>query len=160
MYNLALNYLQNCEEAEEVTQDVFVSVYQALESFQENSSLSTWLYRITINKCLDLLKAKQRKRRFAKLTSLFFEDSNELKHQPAEFNHPGILLEDKEALENLFKKINTLPTAQKTVLILHKIEDKSQTEVAEIMNLSRKAVESLMQRAKTNLSKMQSQSEG
>jgi RNA polymerase sigma factor (sigma-70 family) len=160
VYNLALNYVQNIEDAQEITQDVFVAVYQSLDSFQEASAVSTWIYRITINKCLDFLKAKQRKKRFAFFTSLFIGDSNDLKHHPYEINHPGILLENKEALENLFKKINALPDNQKTALILHKIEQKSQMDVAEIMNLSPKAVESLIQRAKTNLLKKRSGSEG
>lgn len=153
VYNLALNYVQNIEDAQEITQDVFVTVHNSLNTFQEQSAMSTWMYRITINKCLDFLKAKQRKKRFAFITSLFFENSNDLKHTPIENNHPGILLENKEALEQLLEKINSLPENQKTALILHKIEQKSQVEVAEIMNLSTKAVESLIQRAKTNLSK-------
>jgi RNA polymerase sigma-70 factor (ECF subfamily) len=160
VFNLALNYVQNVEDAEEITQDVFVSVYQSIHSFQENSSLSTWMYRITINKSLDFLKSKQRKKRFALLTSLFFDNSNDLKHNPPEFNHPGVLLEHKEALGKLFKVINELPNKQKTALILHKIEQKSQAEVAEIMNISPKAAESLIQRAKTNLSKKLDNSEG
>ena len=160
VYNLALNYVQNVEDAEEITQDVFVSVYQSLHSFQENSSLSTWMYRNTINKSLDFLKSKQRKKRFALLTSLFFDNSNDLKHNPPEYNHPGVLLEHKEALGKLFKVINELPNKQKTALILHKIEQKSQAEVAEIMNISLKAAESLIQRAKTNLSKKLDNSEG
>jgi RNA polymerase sigma-70 factor (ECF subfamily) len=160
VFNLALNYVQNVEDAEEITQDVFVSVYQSLHSFQENSSLSTWMYRITINKSLDFLKSKQRKKRFALLTSLFFDNNNDLKHHPPEYNHPGVLLEHKEALGKLFKVINELPNKQKTALILHKIEQKSQAEVAEIMNISLKAAESLIQRAKTNLSKKLDNSEG
>lgn len=159
VYNLALNYVQNMEDAEEITQDVFVSVFQSLNSFQENSSLRTWMYRITINKSLDFLKSKQRKKRFALLTSLFFDNSNDLKHNPPEYNHPGVLLEHKEALGKLFKVINELPNKQKTALILHKIEQKSQSEVAEIMNISCKAAESLIQRAKTNLSKKLDNSE-
>ncbi len=151
VYNLALQYLQNREEAEEITQDVFVSIHESLKSFKAESSLSTWIYRITINKSLDLIKSKKRIKRFAFFTSLFFRDEQQIKHEPKDFNHPGVLLEDKEALENLFKLINQLPDQQKTALILHKIESKTQMEVAEIMNISQKAVESLIHRAKTNL---------
>lgn len=160
VYNLALNYVQNIEDAQEITQDVFVNIYQSLNSFQEKSSMSTWIYRITINKSLDFIKAKKRKKRFAFLTSIFFDGTIELKYNPPEINHPGILLEDREELENLFKKINELPDNQKTALILHKIEQKSQIEVAEIMNLSPKAVESLIQRAKINLAKNIDQNKG
>jgi RNA polymerase sigma-70 factor (ECF subfamily) len=70
-----------------------------------------------------------------------------------DYNHPGIELEDKEALKLLFNKINLLPDNQKTAIILAKIEDKSIKEVAEIMEISIKAVESLLQRAKMNLTK-------
>jgi RNA polymerase sigma-70 factor (ECF subfamily) len=160
VYNLALHYVQNIEDAQEITQDVFVAVHQSFNSFQATSSISTWMHRITINKCLDFIKAKQRKKRFAFFTSLFFDDGNELKHNSIEINHPGILLEDKEALTNIFKQINALPPNQKTALILHKIEQKTQGEVAEIMDLSNKAVESLIQRAKTNLNKKLNNNEG
>jgi RNA polymerase sigma factor (sigma-70 family) len=160
VYNLTLHYVQNCEDAQEITQDVFVAVFQSLESFKEESALSTWIYRITINKCLDFIKAKQRKKRFAFITSLFFEGSSDLKYNPTEFNHPGIQLEDKEALETIFKHINQLSDTQKTALILHKIEQKTQIEVADIMNLSPKAVESLIQRAKSSLLKKLGKSEG
>jgi RNA polymerase sigma factor (sigma-70 family) len=153
VYNLCLQYLQNTEEAEEVCQDVFVQVHQHLSSFKHESSTSTWIYRITINKCLDTLKAKKRKKRFAFLQSIFNENSLELRHEPKEFNHPGILLEHKESMQVIFKCINMLKEEQKTALILHKIEQLSQQEIAEIMNLSRKAVESLVQRAKQNLKK-------
>jgi RNA polymerase sigma factor (sigma-70 family) len=151
VYNLTLHYVQNVEDAQEVTQDVFVSAHQSLDSFKHDSTIRTWLYRITINKSLDLIKAKQRKKRFANITSLFFENSAELKYNPAAIDHPGIELENKEATERIFRLINQLPDNQKTVLILHKIELRSQVEIAEIMDISPKAVESLMQRAKTNL---------
>jgi RNA polymerase sigma-70 factor (ECF subfamily) len=91
---------------------------------------------------------------------LFHDDGNELKNLGHNFNHPGILLEQKEALESLFQHINALPDNQKTALILSKLEQKSQKEVAEIMKLSTKAVESLLQRAKTNLAKKINPSEG
>lgn len=160
VFNLALQYVQNYEDAEEITQDVFVSIHQSIDSFNEQAQLKTWVYRITINKSLDFVKAKQRKKRFGFLTSLFYNDSNDIKHDTPHFNHPGIQLEHKEALENLFIQINQLPDNQKTALILSKIEQKTQVEIAEVMNLSPKAVESLVQRAKTNLSKKLNTSEG
>lgn len=160
VYNLALQYVQNAEDAEEITQDVFVSVYQNLESFRQDAKHSTWIYRITINKSLDFIKAKKRQKRFSFLTSLFNNETGEVKHQASDFNHPGVLMEEKEQLKNLFALINELPDNQKTALILMKIEGKSQTETAEIMTMTPKAVESLVQRAKSNLLKKLSSSEG
>ena len=61
VYNLAIHYLQNLEEAEEVTQDVFVKVYQKRSSFRAEATIKTWIYRITINQCLDYLRSKKRK---------------------------------------------------------------------------------------------------
>lgn len=160
VYNLALQYVQNSEDAEEITQDVFVSVYEKLDSFRQDSKHSTWLYRITINKSLDFIKARKRQKRFSFFTSLFHDETNEPKHQVSDFNHPGVMMEEKEQLRNLFTLINGLPDNQKTALILMKIEEKSQAETAEIMNLSPKAVESLVQRAKSNLVKKLNTSEG
>ena len=153
VYNLALHYVQNTEDAEEITQDVFLSVHQSLVNFKAQSNIKTWIYRITINKSLDYLKAQKRIKRFGLLTSLFFDNSNEIKFEQSDCKHPGIILEEKEGLGKLFKTINQLPDNQKTVLILSKIENKSQKEIAEIMNLSVKAVESLFQRAKNNIEK-------
>lgn len=152
-YNLALNYLQNKEDAEEVVQDVFVAIHRSLDKFEHQSTLSTWIYRITINKCYDFIKAKKRVKRFAFIQSIFGDNGYEIKHDKSDFNHPGVLLEQKEALENIFIAINKLAENQKMALILHKIEHLPQAQIAEIMGISAKAVESLIQRAKQNLIK-------
>ncbi len=160
VFNLALQYVQNIEDAEEITQDVFVNIHHSINNFKEESKISTWIYRITINKSLDYIKAKRRKKRFGFLTSLFYEDSGEVKHDVPNFDHPGVQLEHKEAIANIFLHINLLPPNQKTALILNKIELKSQNEIAEIMNISPKAVESLIQRAKANLTDKLNKNEG
>lgn len=160
VFNLALQYVQHLEEAEEITQDVFMAVHKSIHHFKEESKLGTWVYRITINKSLDFIKAKKRKKRFGIFTSIFFENSNDVKHEKPTFDHPGVQLENKEAIEKIFLHLNQLPEKQKTALILSKIEQKPQAEIAEIMNLSVKAVESLLQRAKKTLANKLSNSEG
>lgn len=154
VYNLALQYVQNAHDAEEITQDVFLAAYRSLDKFRNESSHNTWLYRITINKSLDFLKAKRRKKRFFWFTSELTENDS------IEFEHPGVLIENKEETAFIFSCINELPDNQKTALILNKIEQLSLAEIAGIMELSPKAVESLVQRAKTNLSKKIGSSEG
>ena len=150
VFNLALHYVQNIEDAEEITQDVFLKVFDNLHTFKKQSSLKTWVYRITINQSLDFIKGKNaQKRNF--LYSIFSINDSNFKFQPSNFNHPGIELEQKEACQKIFEAINQLSDNQKTALILLKIEDKSQAETAEIMNLNVKALESLFQRAKNNL---------
>jgi len=149
-YNLCLSYLPNTEDA---VQEVFVKIHKQLPSYQGKSTLKTWIYRITINYCLDVLKARKRIKRFAFITNIFYPDSNQIKHDLVEFNHPGTQLEQKEALEYLFQQIDGLPEQQKTALILVKVEQLSIKETAEIMNKTPKSVESLLGRAKQNLKK-------
>ncbi len=153
VFNLALQYTQNYEDAQEITQDVFVSIHLSMGKFKYEAKLSTWIYRITINKSLDFIKSKKRNKRFGLFTSLFFDNTNEPKHEISDFNHPGVQLEQKEALLLIFFVLNTLPENQKTALILFKIEKQSLQEIAEIMKLQPKAVESLIFRAKENLAK-------
>lgn len=154
VYNLALQYVQNVNDAEEIAQDVFLAAHKSLDKFRNESNHGTWLYRITINKSLDFLKAKKRKKRF-------FWFTNELSENDSiEFNHPGVLIEYQEETAFIFSCINELPDNQKTALILNKIEQLPIAEIAIIMELTAKAVESLIQRAKTNLSKKIKGSEG
>lgn len=153
VFNLALQYTNNVQDAEEVTQDVFIKVFDNLNEFRKDSNIKTWIYRITINQSLDYLKSKKRRKR--SIIFSLFDNHIELENNHlSDFNHPGITLENKVALEELMKKIYLLPENQKTVIILLKIEDLSQKEVAEIMKISEGAVESLFQRAKTTLKKL------
>jgi len=160
VFNLALQYVQNIEDAEEITQDVFVRIHLSLAQFQHKAELSTWIYKITINKSLDYIKMKKRKKRFGLISSLFHQESNEPRMDVTEFNHPGVQMENKEATKKIFHAINALRENQRTAIILSKIEQKSQKEIAEIMQLKIGAVESLIARAKANLAIFLKQNEG
>ena len=94
------------------------------------------------------------------MTSLFRSDTNEPLNEAIQPDHPGIKAEDKEEMQQLFTLINELPENQRTALILTRIEDRSQREVAEIMNTTVKAVEALLQRAKQALAKKLKDREG
>ena len=149
VYNVALNYVQNVEDAEEITQDVFVKVYQSIETFKSNSSLKTWIYRITINQSLDFIKQKNSIKRFFMFGR---KSENEYEYQnSSDFEHPGIVMENQEDAKVLFATINTLPEKQKTAFILSKVDGLSNPEVAEIMEMSISAIESLVFRAKSAL---------
>lgn len=153
VYNLCLGYLPNAEDAEDATQEIFVKIHKQLSSYQGKSTLKTWIYRIAINYCLDVLKARKRVKRFAFISSIFYPNTNQIKHDLVEFNHPGVQLENKEALELLFGRIRSLPEKQQTALILVKVEQLSLKEAAEVMNKTPKSIESLLVRAKKNLKK-------
>ena len=153
VHNTVLGFLQHAENAEEVTQDVFVKVFDTIGNFKNESKLSTWIYRISVNQSLDFLRRAKRKKRFGLFTSIF-NDDNEAIHQPVNFEHPGVVLENKEKAVILFKAIARLPDNQKTAFLLQKIENCSQQKIAEIMQISEGAVESLLSRAKSNLKKL------
>ena len=154
VFNKCLSFVPNKEDAEDITQEVFVKVFNSIRKFRGNSKLSTWIYRITTNKCLEFIRKKNAKKRFAFLQSIF---GNEIPIDKSkyftEFKHPGIELENKERSEILFNAINRLPEAQKIVFTLHKIEGMSYHEVSEITQKSISSIESLMFRAKKNLQK-------
>ncbi|WP_190277265.1 RNA polymerase sigma factor [Taibaiella lutea] len=142
IYKLSFYYLQNKEDAEDVLQEIFVTVYKRASTFKSNSSFSTWLYRIAVNKCLDKLKYLKARKRLALFTHFF--------HPAGTSDNAPYSDEDLNLLHNTIDKL--LPQ-QKTALILTQIQELSINETAAIMNLSSKAVESLTQRAKANLRK-------
>ena len=152
VYNTVLGIVQNEGDAEDLTQDVFVQVYQSVGSFKGDSKFSTWLYRIAVTKSLDHERKKKRKKRFAFVRSLFGEENEAIIHPP-DFNHPGVQLDRKEDARALFAAIRELPENQRVAFTLHKVEGLSYQEVSEVMETTVSSVESLMHRAKTNLRK-------
>lgn len=147
IYNLVYYHLQNTEEAEEVTQDVFIKVIQKCASFKHESKFDTWVYRLAVNESLDRIRYYQRQKRKVEKVSLHM-----LVYSPKSSQaNPSELLQSQENQKILLSKIEELPERQKTALLLSKLEGKSQKEIAEIMDLSPKAVESLVQRAKSGL---------
>ena len=150
VFNLCLNYLRGREDAQEATQDVFVKVHERLAGFKGDASVSTWIYRVTINTCLDRLKARKRKKR-SLLGWFSLSDERVERSAALVFDHPGVAPEDREALERLFAVVDELPEQQRTALLLKTTEDLSMNAIAEVMGLSPKAVESLLSRARANL---------
>jgi len=148
VFNTALSILRQDEDAEDITQEVFVTLYERLDDFREESQLSTWLYRITIHKALDLDKKKKRARNGGLLKRIFMIGEQD---EPVHFNHPGILLDKKENAAALFKALDRLPEKQRIVFMLQKMEGLGNKDIAEIMKTSLTAVESLQLRAKKKL---------
>ena len=86
VYNAAIGIVQNAEDAEDITQEVFVQVYHSVSTFKGDSKFSTWLYRIAVTKSLDHVRRKKRKKRFAFVRSLVGEES-EVVVDPPDFHH-------------------------------------------------------------------------
>ncbi len=150
-YNLVYNYVLNKEDAEEITQDVVIAALNALDKFKGQAKLQTWVYSIAINKSKDFIKYKSRQKRSGKVISINRSDDQVPFYEPVDKIHPGMQLESKEQLEAMYFGINSLPENQKKALIMTKLDQMSQAEVAGVLNVSVKAIESLMSRAKKNL---------
>lgn len=152
--NTCFRYVNNVEDADDIAQEVFIQVYESMSHFREESQISTWVYRIAVNKSLDFLRSKKRKKRFGRLTSLFrsTEEGEEIIDIPS-YGTPEQELEDEERKEILNWALKKLPDNQKTAIILSKYEGFSNKEITEIMDMSLLAVEALMHRAKKNLQK-------
>jgi RNA polymerase sigma-70 factor (ECF subfamily) len=152
VYNAVLSLVQHNEEAEDIAQEVFIEVYRSIEKFREDSTLSTWIYRIATTKSLETIRKKKTQKRFAFITSLLGKN-DELIHQPADFEHPGVVAENKELAQNLFVAIKELPDNQRIAYTLVNVEGLSYQETAEAMNITKSSVESLIFRSKGNLKK-------
>ncbi len=155
VYNTVLGIVQNETEAEDLTQDVFIKVFENVSSFKGESKFSTWLYRIATTTALDHLRSKKRKKRFGFIFSLTVNDQNEdgQAQEIPDFQHPGVSLDNKERSKILFMAIDQLPENQKVAFTLHKLEGLSYKDISEVLNTTVSAVESLMSRANGNLRK-------
>jgi RNA polymerase sigma factor (sigma-70 family) len=152
VFGTCISFIPNKEDAEDVAQEVFLEVFKSISKFKGDSKLSTWIYKITSNKCLEFIRKKNAKKRFAFMQTIF---GNEIPFDKTsyftEVNHPGILLENKEKAALIFKAINTLPDSQRAVFTLAKIDGKSYQEIIEITGKSLSSVESILFRAKKAL---------
>lgn len=154
VFATCISFVPNREDAEDIAQDVFVEVFRSIKKFKGDSSLSTWIYRITTNKCLEFIRKQNTTKRFAFFQSLAGSDFDiDRTNFFTEMNHPGVILENKEKSETLFLAINNLPEAQRVAFTLNKVDGKSYREVSAIIEKSLSSVESLLFRAKKNLQK-------
>lgn len=145
VFRTAMGFVHSKEDAEDITQEIFIKVFQTLSGFKGDSEFSTWLYRITVNTSINFVNKSRRNGFLQSLENIFSKSSDE--------KTPLEQLETSERDERIKKAIDSLPETQRTAFILSKYEELSQKEIASIMKKSEGAIEQLMQRAKSNLQK-------
>ncbi|HTY35485.1 MAG TPA: sigma-70 family RNA polymerase sigma factor [Bacteroidota bacterium] len=151
--NTCFGFLKNKQDAEDTAQDVFIEVYRSIGEFRGESQLSTWIYRIAVTKSLNVIKARNRKKRIGLFKHVLgLEEVMQDAKAPDELN-PDVQVEEKERMALLLETIAGLPENQRVALTLHRLEGFSHDEVAAILQTSVPSVESLIFRAKRNLEK-------
>ena len=152
--NTCYGFVKNHTDAEDVAQEVFIEVYRSINKFREDAKLSTWLYRIAVNKSIDFLRKKKRKSWLGSIQSVFGSEEKAMVIEDKYRPNPQQTLEQNERKVVLQNAIEKLAENQKTAFILHKYEGLSYKEIAKVMDVSLSSVESLMHRAKKNLKKL------
>ena len=148
-----LQVLNNKEDSEDLTQEVFVEVYKSLASFRGESKLSTWIYRIAVTKSLDFIRRKKRKKRFGIIKKVFNADDSFEDIIDDNNPDPEVRLEELDRIKILNEALGTLPENQRAAFTLSKYDEISYKEIAEILDTTIPSVESLIHRAKNNLKK-------
>jgi len=152
--NTCYGLVQNREDAEDIAQDVFVEVYRNIDKFRADAKLSTWLYRIAVNRSLNHIRDNKKRKWFQGFDNEVAEKNRELlQARTADSDEPDYELENKQRAIILKEAINSLPQNQKVAFTLSKYEELSYQEIAEVMDLSVSSVESLLFRAKKGLQK-------
>lgn len=149
VYHSVLAILHNAGEAEEAAQETFIQIFESIKGFKEESSLGTWIYRIGVRKALEKIRKQKTRQRLHSLVPWWMP--SEEKSVDAAYLNPGISSENKETAVLLFKAISQLPDNQRIAFTLIRVKGMKHEEVSEIMQLSIKAIESLLSRAKENL---------
>ena len=150
IYSVCLQYLKNPEDAWDCLQDCMLRIYRSFGSFKGNSSVSTWIYRVARNICLDEL----RKRKRSKETSI--EPLIEQGRMPAEEHAigPEGRLVHKERARALSALIDQLPEDSREFIVLRDLRNFSYEEIAEITNTNIGTVKSRISRTRERLRKM------
>lgn len=149
VYNTCYSFLKHQEAAEDQTQEVFIIIFNSIGQFEGKSSLSTWIYRITISRCLDYLRSQNRKKRRPGSIFSIFNLQQEIPDN--QYQTPYQHLENKEYAKVIADALDAMKDKYKTVFVLKYMEGLSQKEIAAITESSEKAVEGILARSKNIL---------
>ncbi|HEU23792.1 MAG: RNA polymerase subunit sigma-70 [Mesoaciditoga sp.] len=131
---IARSYL-GVDDVEDVVQEVFIKIYKNIKNFRGDSSLSTWVYRITVNVCKDMLGKKQRRREI--LTNFGEQEDEDTRNnirEPVDDLMPSDELMKTLSAEEISKAIDSLSKEDKLLINLREIEGMSYEQIAEIMD--------------------------
>ena len=156
VYNLTYRMLGNREEAEDLAQEVFITVFKSIEAFRGDSKFSTWLYRITANHCKNRIKYLVRRHDRGKTEldeGMTGGEDGPVLGAPRPSPRPDLQLEGAEMEQVLQHAIAELDEEQRILVILRDVEDLSYEEICAITELPEGTVKSRLHRARMALRK-------
>ena len=150
VYSTVYSYVRDSEEAKDLTQEIFIKIYNNLSNFKNMSRFSTYLYRVAVNCCIDWT----RKKRLKTVSVMFYQEDSEIEIYEYITDlscNPEQLLLKQENISIIRKEINKLPEIYRTVMIMFYFQDFSPQEIADILEIPRKTVDTRLYRARNML---------
>ncbi|MEW6289630.1 MAG: sigma-70 family RNA polymerase sigma factor [Thermodesulfobacteriota bacterium] len=147
IYNLALNYVKSQEEAKDLAQDIFVTVYRSLPKLREKEKFTSWLYQIAINHCRNRYKKLSRRGYF---NNISLDDEESFLQIPGD-EGPEKSLQRKNTINLVRSTIDSLPEAEKEIILLRDIQELAYEEISAILDIPLGTVKSKLNRARTSL---------
>lgn len=147
VYTLAVRMLKNREEAEEVSQDAFIKIYKSLKSFKGDSKLSTWIYKVTYNCCLDQLKKNKKH-----LNDVPITESNYNKIDTIDNALEGLIKTEKQQL--IRSCVHQLPEESSAIITLFYFDELSLEEISKITGIEANTVKVKLYRARKKLAQI------
>lgn len=147
---MAYGITMDVEDSQEIVQDVFLKVFRKIKQFKGQASLSTWLYRITVNLSLNRIRMwRRRLRRFHR--PLEMEDQGEPAELSEKTESPENLYREKEFEAAFQQEIQKLPRLTRTIYVLNEVEGLSYDEIADVLKMKRGTVSSRLYYAREQL---------
>jgi RNA polymerase sigma-70 factor (ECF subfamily) len=147
IYNLALNYVKNPEEAKDLAQDVFVTVYRSLPKLREKEKFTPWLYQIAVNHCRNRYKKLSRRGYFSNIS---LDDEDTHLQLPGD-EGPEISLQRKNTINLVRTTIDSLGEAEREILLLRDVQELAYDEISAILDIPLGTVKSKLNRARSSL---------
>jgi len=150
VYNIAYRMMGNAEDAMDIAQEVFIKIYKNLSGFKAQSSLSTWIYRITVNTCMDEIR-RQKSKHTASLDAMVESGIPFSAKDKSDLGLPEKSFEKKEQRMVIENAISQLSEEYRVAVILRDIQGFSYEEIAEILQCSLGTVKSRLNRGRKEL---------
>lgn len=152
VYSTAYSYTRDYEEARDLAQEIFIKIYNNLTGFQYKSQFSTYLYRVAVNRCIDWA----RKKKLNAVSAVFYHDDENVDIYDfiADYeSNPEEILLKQENSNFIRQEINKLPEIYSTVMIMYYFQDFSPQEIADILKVPRKTIDTRLFRARNLIKK-------